>query len=50
MENTNFIDLIISNRFHEFIALFENFKDALSWLILFEKLIENLINKNDYTR
>ena len=50
MENTSFIDLINSNRFHEFIALFENFKDALSWLILFEKLIENLINKNDYTR
>lgn len=50
MEKTSFIDLIISNRFNEFIALFENFKDALAWLMLFEKLIENLINKNDYTR
>ena len=36
---------ILGNGFYGFIALFANSKDVLSWLVIFGKLIENLIDK-----
>ena len=36
---------ILGNEIYGFIALFANSKDVLSWLVIFGKLIENLINK-----
>ena len=36
---------IIENGFYEFMALFENSKDFLSWFVIFGKLIENLNDK-----
>ena len=36
---------ILGNEFYGFIALFASSKDALSWLVIFGKLIENLIDK-----
>ena len=36
---------ILCNEFYGFIALFASSKDVLSWLVIFGKLIENLIDK-----
>ena len=36
---------ILGNGFYGFIALFANSKDVLSWLVIFGKLIENVIDK-----
>ena len=44
MEEISIFYIIIGNGFYGFIALFANSKDVLSWLVIFEKLIENVIN------
>ena len=45
MEKVGIFDIILGNGFYGFIALFENSKDVLSWLVIFGKLIENVIDK-----
>ena len=48
MEEINIFDIFditFGNEFYGFIALFENSKDVLSWLVIFGKLIENVIDK-----
>ena len=45
MKGISIFDLILGNGFYGFIALFGNYEDVLSWLEIFGKLIENLINK-----
>ena len=44
MEEINIFDIIFGNGFYGFVALFANFKDVLSWLVIFGKLIENVID------
>ena len=45
MEETSIFDIILGNGFYGFIALFSNSKHVLSWLMIFGKLIENVIDK-----
>ena len=45
MEVISIFDIIIGNRFYGFIVLFANSKDVLSWLVIFGKLIKNVIDK-----
>ena len=45
MEEINIFDIILGNGFYGFIALFANSKDVLSWLVIFGKLIKNVIDK-----
>ena len=45
MEVISIFDIILGNRFYGFIVLFTNSKDILSWLVIFGKLIENVIDK-----
>ena len=45
MEVISIFDIIIGNRFYGFIVLFANSEDVLSWLVIFGKLIENVIDK-----
>ena len=44
MEEISIFDITLGNEFYGFIALFANLKDVLSWLVIFGKLIENLID------
>ena len=44
MEEMSIFDIIIGNGFYGFIALFANSKNVLSWLMIFGKLIENVID------
>ena len=41
---------ILGNGFQGFIALFANSKDDFSWLVIFGKLIENLIDKKRFCK
>ena len=34
--------------FYGFVALFANSKDVLCWLVIFGKLIENVLTRNDF--
>ena len=45
MEEISIFDIILGNGFYGFIALFANSKHVLSWLMIFGKLIENVIDK-----
>ena len=45
MEKISILYKILGNEFYGFIVLFANSKDVLSWLVIFGKLIENLIDK-----
>ena len=45
MEEISIFDITIGNGFYGFIALFANSKDVLFWLVIFGKLIENVIDK-----
>ena len=45
MEEISIFDIILGNRFYGLIALFANSKDVLSWLVIFGKLIKNVIDK-----
>ena len=45
MEVISIFDIILGNRFYGFIVLFTNSKDILSWLVIFGKLIKNVIDK-----
>ena len=48
MEEINIFDIIIGNGFYGFVALFANSKDVLSWIVIFGKLIENVLTRNDF--
>ena len=43
LEKISIFYKILGNGFYGFITLFANSKDVLSWLVIFGKLIENLI-------
>ena len=45
MEEISIFDIILRNGFYGLIALFANPKDVLSWLVIFGKLIKNVIDK-----
>ena len=45
MEIISIFYKILGNGFYGFIALFENSKDILSWLMIFGKLKENLLDE-----
>ena len=48
MEVISIFDIILGNRFYGFIVLFTNSKDILSWLVIFGKLIENVLTTNNF--
>ena len=50
MEEISIFDIILGNVFYGLIALFANSKDVLSWLVIFGKLIENVIDKKEVWR
>ena len=45
MQEMSIFDIILENGLYGFIALFANSKDVLSWFVIYEKLIEYVIDK-----
>ena len=50
MQEMSIFVIILGNGLYGFIVLFANSKDVLSWLVIYEKLIENVIDKKWFSK